>query len=91
MREITQLQITAARYANPLTLLPGNVLIDEHIDRLLDNQVRFCVCYCDLDAFKPFNNIDGNRKGDEVIQATSNILSQAFNPEAGFYWSHRWG
>ncbi|MEK7772660.1 MAG: EAL domain-containing protein, partial [Pseudomonadota bacterium] len=34
MRAITQMQISAARYANPLTLLPGNVPIDEHIDRL---------------------------------------------------------
>lgn len=84
MREITQLQITAARYANPLTLLPGNVPIDEHIDRLLENQVGFCACYCDLDAFKPFNDIYGYRKGDEVIQATSNILSQACNPERDF-------
>ena len=35
MREITRLQVSAARYANPLTLLPGNVPINEHIDRLL--------------------------------------------------------
>ena len=35
MREITQMQINAARYANPLTQLPGNVPINEHIDRLL--------------------------------------------------------
>src|SRR5690606_11708728 len=35
MREITQMQINAARYANPLTLLPGSVPVDEHISRLL--------------------------------------------------------
>ena len=29
-REISQMQIQSARYANPLTLLPGNVPIDEH-------------------------------------------------------------
>jgi hypothetical protein len=38
MREITQLQITAARYANPLTQLPGNVPINEHIDQLLQKE-----------------------------------------------------
>jgi len=84
MREITQLQITAARYANPLTLLPGNVPIDEHIDRLLESQVSFCVCYCDLDAFKPFNDIYGYRKGDEIIQATGHILSRACDSERDF-------
>lgn len=84
LREITQLQITAARYANPLTLLPGNVPIDEHIDRLLERQIGFCVCYCDLDAFKPFNDIYGYRRGDEIIQVTSNMLSQACDLERDF-------
>ena len=41
MREITQMQINAARHANPLTQLPGNVPINEHIDRLLQNGGRF--------------------------------------------------
>eukprot|EP01133_Synstelium_polycarpum_P020877 gene20877-25069_t len=41
MREITQMQINAARYANPLTQLPGNVPINEHIDRLLHSGSRF--------------------------------------------------
>jgi len=84
MREITQMQITAARYANPLTQLPGNVPIDEHIDRLLENRVGFCVCYCDLDAFKPYNDVYGYRRGDEVIQATSNILLRACDSEQDF-------
>lgn len=84
MREITQLQITAARYANPLTQLPGNVPIDEHIERLLKSQVGFCVCYCDLDAFKPFNDIYGYRKGDEIIQVTGNLLARACDLERDF-------
>lgn len=84
MREITQLQITAARYANPLTLLPGNVPIDEHIDRLLENHVSFCVCYCDLDAFKPFNDIYGYRKGDEIIQTIGSLLTRACASERDF-------
>ena len=84
MREITQMQISAARYANPLTLLPGNVPINEHINRLLESQVRFCACYCDLDNFKPFNDTYGYRKGDEIIQTTGEILSQACDPERDF-------
>ena len=76
MREITQMQIKAARYANPLTQLPGNVPINEHIDRLLGRGGRFWVCYCDLDHFKPFNDVYGYRKGDDVIQLTGSILSE---------------
>ncbi len=75
MREITQMQINAARYANPLTQLPGNVPINEHIERLLGSGTRFWVCYCDLDHFKPFNDVYGYRKGDDVIELTGTILS----------------
>lgn len=84
MREITQMQIHAARYANPLTQLPGNVPINEHIDRLLESGTRFWVCYCDLDHFKPFNDVYGYRRGDDVIQMTGRILSAHCDPDRDF-------
>ena len=84
MREITQMQITAARYANPLTLLPGNVPINEHIERLLQKQVRFAACYVDLDHFKPFNDAYGYRRGDDVIQLTGRILTAHADPRRDF-------
>jgi EAL domain-containing protein (putative c-di-GMP-specific phosphodiesterase class I) len=35
VRSVTELRIEAARHANPLTFLPGNIPISEHIRRLL--------------------------------------------------------
>ena len=84
MREITQMQINAARYANPLTQLPGNVPINEHIDRLLESGTRFWVCYCDLDHFKPFNDVYGYRRGDDVIQMTGSTLGEHCDPNRDF-------
>lgn len=84
LREITRMQIDAARYANPLTQLPGNVPINEHIDYLLQSGVRFCICYCDLDHFKPFNDVYGYRKGDDVIQMTGRLLSRHVDPSQDF-------
>jgi diguanylate cyclase (GGDEF)-like protein len=84
VREITNLQITAARYANPLTLLPGNVPVNEHIERLLHAGGTFVACYCDLDHFKPFNDAYGYRRGDDMIQLTSRILSEACDPLRDF-------
>lgn len=84
MGEITEMQINAARYANPLTLLPGNVPINEHIERLLENGARFSACYVDLDFFKPFNDVYGYRKGDDVIQRTARILEQHCDPMRDF-------
>jgi diguanylate cyclase (GGDEF)-like protein len=84
LREVTNLQIHAARYANPLTLLPGNVPINAHIDRLLNNGLPFVACYCDLDNFKPFNDAYGYRRGDEVIQFVGSLLSSVLNSDNDF-------
>lgn len=84
LREVTNMQIHAARYANPLTLLPGNVPINAHIDKLLERHVPFVACYCDLDHFKPFNDAYGYRRGDEVIQFIGRLLSSMLNPELDF-------
>lgn len=73
---ITEMQIRAARYANPLTQLPGNVPINEHIDRLLANGESFVACYCDLDHFKPYNDCYGYRNGDQIIQSLATILGR---------------
>lgn len=80
LRLITKMQIDTARYANPLTLLPGNVPISEQIDHLLQTETKFVACYCDLDYFKPYNDVYGYKKGDEVIQKTGQLLSDSCGP-----------
>ncbi|MDB5804021.1 MAG: hypothetical protein JWN73_1343 [Betaproteobacteria bacterium] len=74
LRELTELQIRTARYANPLTLLPGNVPITLHIQRLLEARLDFRVCHVDLDYFKPFNDLYGYQRGDEMLQMVAKVL-----------------
>ncbi len=80
LRMVTKMQISAARYANPLTLLPGNVPISEQVDVLLQSGTSFVACYCDLDYFKSFNDVYGYTKGDEVIQQTGRLLVEICGP-----------
>ena len=77
LRLISSMQINAARYANPLTLLPGNIPICDQMDLLIQAKASFVVCYFDLDNFKPYNDMYGFQKGDEVIQLTAKLLSKA--------------
>ena len=84
LREITKDQIETARHANPLTLLPGNVPINEHIEHLLQSGKSFAVCYGDLDNFKPFNDVCGYRKGDELIRFTARLLGNVCDPVHDF-------
>lgn len=84
MREITSMQLEAARYANPLTQLPGNVPINQHLDSLLAAGLRCVVAYCDLDHFKPFNDVYGYAKGDEIILLTARCLKDSLDPDLDF-------
>lgn len=84
MREITEMQVSAARYANPLTGLPGNVPIQEHTERLLSNAKTFVAAYFDLDHFKPYNDVYGFRRGDDMLQQLAGILRDSCNPELDF-------
>ena len=74
LKEITHLQVNNARYANPLTLLPGNVPISKKLDYILSTSVPFTVCYIDLDNFKPYNDYYGYEKGDQIILGLADIL-----------------
>lgn len=84
LREITKAQIEATRYANPLTLLPGYVPINERIEYLLQSGKSFAACHCDLDNFKPFNKVCGYHKGDELIQFTARLLGNICDPAHDF-------
>lgn len=84
LRLITQMQISAARYANPLTMLPGNVPINEQIETLLHGQIPFVACYFDLDNFKPFNDVYGYKRGDDVIQLAGKLLEKICVPQVDF-------
>ncbi|MDE2211129.1 MAG: GGDEF domain-containing protein [Betaproteobacteria bacterium] len=84
IRVITEMQIQAAKYANPLTQLPGNVPIHEHLDGLLRARIPFAACYCDLDHFKPYNDVYGFTAGDSIIQMTANILAGVCDRDQDF-------
>lgn len=84
LRRITEIQITNARYANPLTLLPGNVLINQTLADRLADQDDFALAYCDLDHFKAFNDIYGYGHGDEVIRLVGRLLQECANLEKDF-------
>lgn len=84
VRAVTEVRVEAARYANPLTFLPGNVPLNSHIDRLIANGSAFVACYFDLDHFKPFNDRYGYWQGDEVLKATANTSRQSASRRAIF-------
>ncbi|WP_321959969.1 phosphodiesterase [Paraburkholderia sp. J7] len=84
VRAVTEVRIQAARYANPLTFLPGNIPISSHIERLLSHDAGFHACYVDLNLFKPFNDQYGYWQGDEVLKFAATVLADACDPTRDF-------
>lgn len=84
VRAVTERRIEAARHANPLTLLPGNIPITEHIRRLLDASARFAACYFDLNNFKPYNDLYGYWRGDEMIKLAATVILENCDPAEDF-------
>ncbi len=71
------------RNLSPLTGLPGNIRIQEEIERQVRDDREFAVLYCDLDNFKAYNDQKGFVRGDRLIQATARIIQDAVAEQAG--------
>ncbi|MGB3435317.1 EAL domain-containing protein [Achromobacter sp.] len=84
VRSVTEMRIEAARYANPLTSLPGNIPISRHIATLLEDADDFTICYGDLNNFKPFNDVYGYWRGDDMIMLTAEVIKRHCDPQRDF-------
>ena len=71
------------RAQSPLTGLPGNVRIEEEIERRVAERQVFAILYVDLDHFKSYNDHYGFMRGDQVIQFASRLLQDVAVDIAG--------
>jgi diguanylate cyclase (GGDEF)-like protein len=75
--KLAEFQVNQAMYTNPLSGLPGNVLIEEKMIKFLqDDSKPYSLLYLDLDHFKEYNDSYGFKRGDLLIKEISNILSK---------------
>jgi len=84
MRSLQSSRVLAARYTNPLTLLPGQVPINEHLERLLARQVPFTAWFVEVDQMRGLNDSGGFARGDALIHATARLLEEACEPGVDF-------
>ncbi|HPO48719.1 MAG TPA: GGDEF domain-containing protein [Spirochaetota bacterium] len=79
---LNEKNITYARETNPLTKLPGNILINQYIlDSFEENEYYYYFIYFDFDNFKPFNDKFGFRQGDRAITLFADILKKSYDKE----------
>lgn len=68
---------TNSRLFNPLTELPGNTRIEYWIREKLADSTPFCLININLDRFKPFNDVYGFNRGDELLLFTAQVIKDA--------------
>jgi diguanylate cyclase (GGDEF)-like protein len=71
------------RNLSPLTGLPGNIRIQEEIERMVREERPFAVLYSDLDNFKAYNDQKGFVRGDRLIQAAARTIQDSVAEFAG--------
>ena len=84
VRAVTELRLETARYANPLTALPGNIPINRQMRQLMAGSERFIACYGDLNHFKSFNDMYGYWRGDAVIQLCAEVIKRHCDAQRDF-------
>lgn len=70
----TQIEYNYAKQLNPLTGLPGNVMIEHKITNLISNNLTCNILYLDLDNFKAYNDVYGFENGDNIIKFTAELV-----------------
>jgi diguanylate cyclase (GGDEF)-like protein len=70
----TKVEIDIAMHSNPLTRLPGNLLIEKEILSRICGDNPYCILYYDLDSFKAYNDAYGFQNGDKMLALVADIL-----------------
>jgi diguanylate cyclase (GGDEF)-like protein len=71
---------------NPLTRLPGNTSVQQAITAAIGKPKA--VCYIDINHFKPYNDVYGFSRGDEILRMLARIMSNAVKETGGGFAGH---
>jgi diguanylate cyclase (GGDEF)-like protein len=73
------MEVKIASYSNPLTELPGNMIISVWLEEAVQKPT-FTVVYGDLNSFKEYNDTYGFTRGDDMIKLAARVLQKNFIP-----------
>jgi len=76
LNKTMEIEVTNATQLNPLTALPGNILIEKALYNVLLSSEKYCVIYFDIDNFKAYNDVYGFENGDRVIKDLADAITQ---------------
>jgi diguanylate cyclase (GGDEF)-like protein len=88
IRTMHERMLTMARDQNPLTKLPGNIMVANYmVDALESDERPQAFVHFDFDYFKPFNDRFGFRQGDRAITMFADLMRSRL-AGAGVFLGH---
>lgn len=82
LEKMTELEVNYAKHLNPLSGLPGNLLIEQKLKEVVLKPAPFTILYIDIDNFKIYNDIYGFERGDRMLEFLSRITLEAISAAA---------
>ncbi|HAN44618.1 MAG TPA: diguanylate cyclase [Ruminococcaceae bacterium] len=76
LEKTIEIEVFNAKHLNPLSELPGNLLIEKQLENCISSKENYCILYFDIDNFKAYNDVYGFENGDRVIKALSDIMKK---------------
>src|SRR5438094_2731069 len=71
------------RALSPLTGFPGNIRIQDEIQRRVAEEMPFALLYADLDYFRAYNDFYGFVRGDRAIQTLARLSAEIVEETVG--------
>ncbi|RCX19294.1 diguanylate cyclase/phosphodiesterase [Anaerobacterium chartisolvens] len=75
LEKTTELEVNYAKHLNPLSGLPGNILIEQRLEEYIKKTAPYTVLYIDIDNFKVYNDVYGFENGDRMLQFVGRMIS----------------
>jgi len=75
LHTMTEFQTSVSRYSNPLTGLPGRMLVQQEIERRTTSTLPFALLHVDINHLRHYNERFGFGRGDEIINVLAETLT----------------
>ncbi|OJU15420.1 MAG: diguanylate cyclase [Clostridiales bacterium 43-6] len=82
LEKTIELEVINAKHQNPLSGLPGNLIIEQYLTNYLSSCEELCALYFDIDNFKSYNDVYGFENGDNIIKLLSNTIQCHIDSDA---------
>lgn len=73
----TEIEVDNAMQVNPLSGLPGNMIVEQKLAESIKSKNNYSIAYIDIDNFKAYNDVYGFENGDLVLKMLAYLLKHS--------------